>query len=344
MHTENLAPWQHSHRFTVDRTQSQRKTAIVVVITLITMIVEIVAGWLFGSMALLADGWHMGTHAAALTISVAAYAIARRHASDHRYAFGTWKVEVLGAYTSAIVLGIVGLCMVWASVQRLLHPVHIQYGHALAVAVVGLVVNAVCALVLQGGGHSHHGHSHGHEHAHESEHAHDEHGHGDLNLRSAYLHVLADALTSVLAIGALLGARYANAVWLDPAMGLLGAALVTRWSVLLLRDTSAVLLDREMNTPVADEVRHALEDADTRISDMHLWRVAEDRYACIVTLVAAQPQSVDEYKARLKPVHELAHVTVEILRCEECAPKAADAHTHPHPHPHPHGHDHPHPH
>jgi len=334
VHTRSLAAWQHEHRYTVDRSSSQRRTAVVVVITVLTMAAEIVAGWVFGSMALLADGWHMGTHAAALTLSFVAYAIARRDAADRRYAFGTWKVEILGAYTSAIILGLVGVLMVGASVERFLKPVTIEYNHALLMAVIGLVVNAVCAMILSAGGHSHgpgrhhdgEGHAHEHEHAghshqnhdhHEDAH-HDHHDQGDLNLRSAYLHVLADALTSVLAIGALLGAKYSHANWLDPAMGLVGAALILRWCVLLLRDTAAILLDREMNAPVVAEIRQAIEDADTRVSDMHVWRVAEDKYACAVSVVAAFPRSVDEYKARLAPVHEVVHATVEIMRCEEC--------------------------
>ncbi len=266
------------------------------------MVVEIVAGLLFRSMAVLSDGWHMSTHAAALGITALAYVIARRSAHDGRYAFGTWKVEVLGGFASAIVLAMVALYMAVESVRRLAQPLQIQYDQALIVAVVGLVVNLVSARLLVGhgeaGGHAHAGHGH---------------AHGDLNLRAAYLHVLADATTSVLAIVALLGGRFFGWAALDPLMGIVGAAMVSVWAWGLLRDTSRVLLDREMDAGVVGEVREALEaDGATHITDLHVWRVGRVQYACVVSLVSDAPRSAEEYKALLRVHEELVHVTVEV--------------------------------
>lgn len=312
MHTSDLTPWQHAHQYTRDRSGSQRGTAVVVGLTLVTMVAEIVAGWVFGSMALLADGWHMGTHAAALSITLAAYIISRRHAADSRYAFGTWKVEILGAYTSAVLLGIAAIYMVGASAERLLHPVAIRYDQALIVAIAGLVVNVACAFILNAGAAADHADHHSHDHAH-GQHTH----HDDLNLRAAYLHVVADALTSLLAIAALVGARSTGTRWLDPVIGMLGAAMILRWCLGLLRQTSAVLLDREMHHPVYGEIRDAIQDDDARVSDMHVWRVAENKFAAVVTLVAAVPRDVAEYRRRLEGIHELAHVTVEVARCDD---------------------------
>lgn len=289
---------------------------VVVLITLATMVAEIVVGWLTNSMALLADGWHMGTHAFALGISLLAYVLARRHAEDRRFTFGTWKIEILGAHTSAVVLGVVGLAMAWASLERILNPLAIQYDNALIVAVLGLIVNLVCAVILDlrtgdhGDDHRVHPHPHGaHTHAHD---------HDDLNLKSAYLHVVADALTSLLAIGALLGAKHLAWNWLDPFMGIVGAGLVIRWAVLLLRETTGILLEvtPKENALLMDEIRAEIEaDGDTRVSDLHLWKVAQDKYACIVSLVTGKPEAVEEYKARLGGIHELAHITVEMNAC-----------------------------
>ncbi|MFO7570540.1 MAG: CDF family Co(II)/Ni(II) efflux transporter DmeF, partial [Smithellaceae bacterium] len=258
---------------------------------------------------LLADGWHMGTHAFALGISLIAYILARKYAQDNRFAFGAWKIEILGAYTSAIVMGIVGLFLIYSSVERLIHPLAIQYNQALLVAVLGLVVNVVCAVVLQTGGH-------GHDHAHEG-HDHAK-PHQDLNHRAAYMHVVADAVTSVLAIVALLGAKYFQIVWLDPFMGLVGAALILRWAAGLLKDSSAILLQREMDAPIAGEIKTLMEsDGDTKVSDLHIWRVAQNQYACIVSVVAEGGYSAEEYKMRLENVHDLAHCTVEIHACNQ---------------------------
>lgn len=314
-HEEEIELLRHHHVFSADKRAIEKSTLIVVIITFITMIAEILFGWLSHSMALLADGWHMGTHAFALGISLVAYVAARKFARDKSFTFGTWKIEILGAYTSAIVLGLVGLMMIYTSVERMIHPLGIYYNQALLVAVIGLAVNALCAVILNNGGHSH-GHEQGHEHGHHLQ----EHHQKDLNLKSAYLHVLADALTSVLAIAALLGAKYFNWVWLDPFMGMVGAGLIIRWSFLLLKETAAILIQREMDSPLAGKIKKEIEsDGDTRVSDLHIWQVAQNQYACIVSLVTAGNNKVEEYKKRLNKIRELKHVTVEIFECGEKA-------------------------
>jgi len=307
VHNEQIELWQHQHLFNVDKKAIERRTLIVVIITFVTMIAEILFGWIANSMALLADGWHMGTHAFALGVSLIAYIMARKYAKDETFTFGTWKIEILGAYTSAIVLGIVGVIMIFSSIERIINPLNIHYNQALFVAVLGLLVNIVCAVILNSGGHSH-----------EHEHSHQEHNHEDLNLKSAYLHVVADALTSVLAIAALLGAKYFQFNWLDPFIGIVGAGLIIRWSFLLLKDTGGILLEREMDDPIVNEIKNEIEsDGDSKISDLHIWKVAQNKYACIVSLVTSKKYSIEEYKARLNKVHELAHVTIEINACEK---------------------------
>jgi cation diffusion facilitator family transporter len=307
MHTQDLSIWQHAHIFHSDNRQAEKKTTRVVWLTVTMMVIEVVAGWLSNSMALLADGWHMGTHAGALGISALAYFLSRRFAADTRFAFGTWKIEMLGGFTSAVLLGIVGLTMIFVSVQRLLQPLTIHYEQAILVALVGFGVNLVSIFILQEEHHPHEPADH-HHHGHA-------HGHADLNLRAAYLHVIADAMTSVLAIVALLGGKFMQWNWLDPMMGIVGAGLILRWTYDLLKETGSILLDREMDTAMAADIRQALEDADVRVSDIHLWRVGQNKYACIVALVAKQPQSVAFYKARLQTHPELAHLTVEINQC-----------------------------
>ena len=281
----------------------------VVWLTVSMMVVEIVAGWLYNSMALLADGWHMSTHAAALGISWAAFLLARRYASDQRFAFGTWKIEVLGGFVSAILLGIVGIAMAAISAERLFRPASIHFNQAILVAVIGLAVNVVSIILL------------GDDHPHDDDHAHEpghDHAHQDLNLRAAYLHVLADALTSVLAIVALLGAKYMKWNWLDPMMGIVGAILILRWTRALLRETGGILLDHETNDELTGEIRKAVEsDGDAQISDLHVWKVAQDKYSCILAIVAHRPQAPEDYRARLKEVHELVHVTIEVQPCRD---------------------------
>jgi cation diffusion facilitator family transporter len=314
MHNEKIELWQHNHLFNVEKQAIEKRTLIVVIITFVTMIAEILFGWISNSMALLADGWHMGTHAFALGVSLIAYIAARKYAKDETFTFGTWKIEILGAYTSAIVLGIVGVIMIFSSIERIISPLNIHYNQALFVAVLGLLVNLVCAVILNSGGHSHeHEHHHG-----EDEHSHHQHNHEDLNLKSAYLHVVADALTSILAIAALLGAKYFEFVWLDPFIGIVGAGLIIRWSFLLLRDTGGILLERELDNPIVDEIKNEIEcDGDSKISDLHLWKVAQNKYACMLSLVTSRNYSIEEYKARLNKVHELAHVTIEVNECKK---------------------------
>ncbi|MGE5522415.1 MAG: CDF family Co(II)/Ni(II) efflux transporter DmeF, partial [Rhodospirillaceae bacterium] len=256
----------------------ERKTRRVVLLTGTMMLVEIFAGLAFNSMALFADGIHMSSHATALGLSVLAYVVARKHAHSPRFAFGTWKIEVLGGYTSAVLLAVVALFMVYESVLRLLTPAAIIYDDAIAVAFAGLVVNVVCAWWLK----DDHHHEHGHAHDHAGQHSH----HHDLNLRSAYLHVLADAATSVLAIVALFGGKLWGASWLDPTMGIVGAALVAMWAYGLLRDTGRVLVDAEMNAPIVDEIIEVMRDAPVAvdITDLRVWRVARGTYACTLRL------------------------------------------------------------
>ena len=273
------------------------------------MVLEIGAGYYYNSMALLADGWHMSSHALALGLSAAAYVAARRLSGDSRFAFGTWKIEVLAGYTSAIFLMLVACFMVIQSVERLLSPSVIQYEQAMGVAALGLMVNLVCAWLLKDGHqHHHHGH-HGHDHGH---HGHAEHD--DLNLRSAYLHVVADAATSLLAIFALLGGMLWGFAWLDPAMGLVGAALITVWAWGLLRESARVLLDAKMDDPVTEEIREAIAQGPypAELSDLHVWRVGKGKYACIVAVTGGEKVTPD-YIRQLVGIHEeLVHVTVEV--------------------------------
>jgi len=322
MHQEKIELWRHSHVFNAEKTAIEKRTLIVVIVTFAMMVAEILFGWISNSMALLADGWHMGTHAFALGVSLLAYIMARRWAKDARFTFGTWKIEILGAYTSAVVLGMVGAIMIFSSIERFMHPLSIQYNQALFVAVLGLVVNIACAVILNAGGHHSHGHEHegAHEHHHHEDEGHAHHDHEDLNLKSAYLHVIADAFTSVLAIIALLGAKYFNFIWLDPLMGIVGAVLIIRWSYLLVKDSGGILLEHETDEQIAEEIRNEIEsDGDSKICDLHLWRVAQDKFACIVSLVTAREYPIEEYRMRLEKVHELAHTTIEINKCEKRA-------------------------
>lgn len=306
--------WVHSHHFHASNPAAERKTRLAVWLTVAMMVAEIAGGWLFNSMALLADGWHMSSHALALGLSLFAYAAARRLAHDRRFAFGTWKIEILGGYSSAILLlGVAGL-MVFQSVERLLAPGPIHYDEAIVVAAVGLGVNLLCAWLLRDDHHHHH-HAHDHQHGHAHDHPGHDH-HQDLNLRAAYLHVVADAATSVLAILALLGGKLWGAAWLDPAIGLLGALLVGLWARGLLRDSARVLLDAEMDAPVAEEIREVVAElpVPATLTDLHLWRVSRNQYACIVTLATAAALDADGVRRALAVHEELVHVTVEINR------------------------------
>ena len=310
MHTEKRSDWVHDHVFHTSNEAAERSTRVVMWITAITMVAEITAGWWFNSMALLADGWHMSSHAVAIGLSAFAYATARRYAQDPRFAFGTWKIEILGGFASAIFLLGVAVMMLIGSIERMVSPQPIQYKQAIVVAILGLMVNIVCALIL--GKAHHHGHSHGHDHAH----GHSEHHH-DLNLKSAYLHVIADAATSVLAIVALCGGWIFGWSWLDPLMGIVGAVLVTVWAKGLIVDTGKILLDREMDHPVVDEIREAVEagadSGSARITDLHVWRVGKQVYSCAMTVVTDDPSlTPDKVRLRLSIHEEIVHSTIEI--------------------------------
>jgi len=317
-HSHDLSPWQHGHVFDAGNRRGEQRTHWVLAITLITMVIEIGTGWWTGSMALLADGWHMGTHALALGVTAAAYYLARRHASDARYAFGTWKIEVLGSFASALVLGLVGVGILFESVLRLWKAEPIDAKAALVIAVSGLVVNLVSAWLLHGaqGGDAHHDHDHGHAHAHGHHHDHDAHGSKDLNLGAAYAHVLADALTSVFAIAALSAALWLGWSWLDPVVGVVGAVVIAVWAWGLMRQSAAVLLDREMDHPLTQAVRATLEsDGDAKVADLHVWRVGRESFAVEVCIVADRPLAPSVYRERLDVHKELAHVSIEVNRC-----------------------------
>lgn len=301
--------WQHTHVFDDGNPLAQRNTLWAVLLTAGMMVAEIAGGWLFNSMALLADGWHMSSHALALGLAVLAYRAARQLAHDTRFNFGTWKIEILGGYSSAMLLLAVAGLMLYQSVVRLLSPVPIHYDQAIAIAVLGLLVNLVCAWLLRDN-HAHHHHDHGHA-------AHDHHHHHhDINLRAAYLHVVADAATSLLAILALLGGKYWAASWLDPVMGIAGAVLVTLWAFSLLRATARVLLDAELDAPIAAEIRARIAACQVvaEISDLHVWRVGKDKYACILALAVREEVAPQYFKQQLGMHPELVHITVEINR------------------------------
>ena len=319
LHTAGAAPApfpaDHHHVFLgAEHQRNERRVWLVIALTASMMVAEILAGKLYGSMALVADGWHMSTHAGAMLITALAYGYARRHAANPRFSFGTGKMGDLAGFASAVVLAIVALLIAWESFLRLTNPVPIRFEQAIAVAVIGLVVNLVSARLLHGGqGHHHHGHDHGHDHHHaDHDHAHGHYGH-DNNLRAAYLHVLADALTSVLAIAALLVGRSYGWLWADPAMGVVGALVIARWSWGLIRDAGGVLLDAPAEGPqVRQEIEDILAATGDTLKDLHVWQVGPGHFAAIVSVASATPQPAQHYKALLLPVHELSHVTVEV--------------------------------
>lgn len=308
MHGHTLEGWRHEHVFLgAGHERNERRTWAVVALTAGMMAVEIAGGLMFGSMALLADGWHMSTHAGALAIAAFAYRYARRHARDPRFAFGTGKLGDLAGFASAVVLAMVALMIGWESALRLFQPVPIHYAEATSIAVVGLAVNLASAWML-GGEHGldrHHGHDDDHDHAH----------HHDHNIRAAFWHVVADAFTSVLAIVGLLAAWIYGWAWLDPVVGMLGALVIAHWAWRLIRDSGAVLLDAAPNAALAAAIRARLEQGHDRIADLHVWRLGPGHHGAIVALVADRPEAVEVYKARLSDLAELSHVTVEVHRC-----------------------------
>jgi cation diffusion facilitator family transporter len=324
MHIHQLDTWRHGHNF-IDQEASQaneRRTIYVVILTTVMMVAEIAAGWMFNSMALLADGWHMATHAGALGIAVFAYRYARSHMDDRRFTFGVGKVEVLGGFTSAIVLAIVALLMIWESTERLANPLPISFDKAMIVAVLGLLVNLASAWLL------HDGHHHGHgNHDHSHHHSHHHVGHNDHNLRAAYLHVLADALTSVLAIVALLCGKMFGWIWMDAAMGIVGAIVIGKWAIGLLYDTGRILLDSDVDEEKTKKVRQLIEhDSDNRVVDLHLWRIGSQHLGAIVSLVTHYPRPPEHYKKLLSHLGDLSHVTVEVNVCDDepCLPIKKD--------------------
>jgi cation diffusion facilitator family transporter len=306
MHRTDVSRWQHDHDYLPEgHRRGEQQTRRVIALTASMMVVEIVAGSLFGSMALLADGWHMASHASALGITAFAYAYARRHAGDSRYSFGTWKVGVLGGYTSAVTLAVIAALIAWESFGRILEPVAIRFDEAIAVAWVGLAVNLVSAWMLRDD--PHHG---GHDPAHPAH-------HHDHNLRGAYLHVLADALTSGTAILALTAGKYLGWVWMDPAMGVVGSLVIARWSYGLLRDSSGILLDGAIDEDTASRVREALEsDGDAVATDLHIWKIGPSDCAAAISVVADHPRPPDEYRRRIAAAApSVSHVTLEVNRC-----------------------------
>ena len=333
MHSHSMDRWTHDHVYLGrDHARNERRTWFVVALTAAMMVVEIIAGLVFGSMALLADGLHMMTHAGALTIAALAYLYARRHARDPGFSFGTGKVGDLASFASAVILAVVALLVAGESLARLYAPVAIKFDEAIPIAVIGLLVNIASAWLL-GGDHSH-GHDHGHEHSHAHDHDHDhdhhhhdhahdqDHLHRDHNLSSAYFHVLADAATSVLAIAALLAGRYYGLNWLDPVMGVAGAILIGRWSIKLMRASGAVLTDAVPDSRLASRVRERLEVGDDRVADLHLWRLGPGHTAVVVTIVSDEPQEPQHYKERLVGLPSLSHVTVEVQRCPHATSSA----------------------
>ena len=310
MNNDDLSDWIHDHVFDSDSQAAERSTRLVMWITAVMMAVEILAGWAFNSMSLLADGWHMSSHALAIGLSAMAYATARTYANDPRFAFGTWKIEILAGFASALFLLVVAATMVIGSLERLISPQAIQFEEAIIVGVLGLAVNLVCAYIL---GQAHHQHDHTHDHGHHHAHEHHAHHH-DLNLKSAYFHVVADAFTSVLAIVALVGGWLYGWAWLDPVMGIVGAVMVALWAKSLIVETAKVLLDREMDHPVVQEIKDAVQaDGLTRVTDLHVWRVGKKVYSCALTAVTQDTQlTPNTVRERLAVHEEIIHSTIEL--------------------------------
>ena len=305
MHSHSIEQWTHDHVFLGSRHEhNERRTWFVVALTTVMMVGEIAVGWLSGSMALLADGWHMATHAAALGIAGLAYLFARQQASNSRFTFGTGKFGDLAAFSSAIILAMIAVQIAYESMSRLIHPVPIAYGEAIAVAALGLGVNLVSAWLLRDD-HSHH---HGDHHTHA-------HHHHDNNLRAAYVHVMADAATSILAIAALVVAMYSNWVWADPAVGIIGSLVIANWAVGLIRASGAVLLDVNADRNLETVIRDRLETKGDRVTDLHLWQVGPGHRAAVISLISDNPLPPATYKRRLGGLRDLSHVTIEVETC-----------------------------
>lgn len=324
MHEHQLSHWQHSHDFARISRKGERRTQWVLMLTFTTMVVEIVAGMKFHSMALLADGWHMATHVLAFMIAIFAYRYSRIHAQDQTFAFSPAKVSVLGGFASSVALAMVAFMMMAESAERLIAPQVIQFDEAILVAAVGLLVNLLSALLL--GDHDHH-HGHDHDHDHEEHDHHEHHHHHDHNLRAAYLHVMADALTSILAIVALLAGKYYGWDWLDSVMGFVGALVILTWAWGLIKETSPVLLDQGIDEHYLQAIQDTLEeDGECRVSDIHIWRISPSHHAAIIVLVTRFPKSPSYYKTLLANFVHLDHLTVEVNGCvgDECVAEGHD--------------------
>ena len=318
MHTQTINAISHEHNFdNTTNTKNEKKTLRVIILTLITMIAEIVTGTLTGSMALLADGWHMGTHTFALGITYFAYIMARRLSGSPSYGFGTGKFGILSGYTSAIFLGATAIIMIIESIDRIINPVNIAFNEAIIVAVIGLIVNMLSVWMLQGSGAD--GHSHGHSHHHDHSHSPgDNHVHHDHNLRAAYLHVLADALTSVLAIAALFAGKYLGWSFLDPVIGIAGGIVIGKWAIGLLKSSGRLLLDGNDNTEINEQVIKEIEsDGDSVVSDLHIWPISSDALAAAITIISKESRSATEYAARLNNITRLKHTTIETHLCTD---------------------------
>ncbi len=321
MHGDLLSAWQQAHEFVDDRRAAETRAQRVMLLTAVMMAVEIVAGTVYGSMALLADGWHMATHVAAFGVALFAYRFARTHARNPRFTFGTGRVSVLGGFASAVALAVVALVMALESLGRLWRPEAISFDQAIGVAALGLAVNLASGWMLRDGHHAAGDAEHDHDHAHDHPH----HGH-DHNLRAAYLHVLADALTSVFAIVALSAGKFLGWNWLDPAMGIAGSALIAWWSVGLIRDTAAILLDATGGGELQRAIETALAgESDNLVADLHVWHIDPHRFAATVSVVTHQARSVEHYRELLAPIPGLAHLIVEVNECraKECTEVAA---------------------
>lgn len=300
MHIDILEKWQHSHDFFVVREEAEKNTRIVMILTASTMVIEIVTGLIFGSMALLADGWHMATHVAAFGITLFSYQYARKNANNPKYSFGTGKVSVLGGFASAMALAVIALIMALESAMRLFQTQSIQFNEAIGVAILGLIINLISAGLLQ-----EHDHDHDHHHGH------------DHNLQAAYMHVLADALTSILAIIALCGGKFLGWIWLDATMGIVGALVIAKWSYNLIRDTGSILLDGTVDKQTRLAILTAIEeDADNRVVDLHIWYLSPDHLAVTISLVTHYPQTPEYYRNLLKSIPHLAHILIEVNPCE----------------------------
>jgi cation diffusion facilitator family transporter len=318
--TEQGPVFQHSHVFLgPDHERAERRTWAVIILCTVMMIAEIVGGALFGSLALIADGLHMSTHAGALLLAALAYTFARKYAEDPSFTFGTGKFGDLAGYSSAIVLAMIALLIGYEAVSRFLDPVPIAFNEAIPIAALGLLVNIASAWLLAGDHHHGHGHSdgHPHDHSHDDDHDHDhadDMHHRDNNMRAAVVHVMADAAVSVLVIVGLFLARTFGWLWMDPLAGLIGALVIASWSVALIRDTGAILLDRTPDTGMAEKVRRAIESEGDRVTDLHLWRLGPGHLGAIVSVATSAPREVADYRQKLAHFHDLSHVTVEVQR------------------------------